>query len=109
MATVLSKRSPSISTIVRNIASLYSVRLAFLVGGWLAPEAAIRKAEALFTQPFASSRTRALAAPTYGAAELDLSVDGTPIHAYMWGDPHRQPMCCSRTAGPAMARGSGRG
>ena len=91
MATVVSKRSPSISTIVRNFASLYSVRLGFLIGGWLAPEAAVRKAAALFTQPFASSRARALAAPTYGAAELDLSVDGTPIHAYVWGDPKQQP------------------
>jgi pimeloyl-ACP methyl ester carboxylesterase len=91
MATVLSKRSPSISTIVRNFASLYSVRFGFLIGGWLAPEAAVRRAAALFTQPFASSRARALAAPTYGAAELDLSVDGTPIHAYVWGDPKQQP------------------
>jgi len=91
MAIAISKRTPSISTTVRNIASLYSVRLGFLLGGWLAPEAAIRKAGALFTKPFASSRARALAAPTLGAAELDLSIDGTPIHAYVWGHPHQQP------------------
>src|SRR5688572_16185164 len=91
MATVLSKRSPSISTIVRNMGLLYSTRLGFLIGSWLAPEAAISKAAALFTKPFDSSRARALGAPTYDAEELELSVDGTPIHAYVWGDPKRQP------------------
>ena len=91
MTTTQLKRTPSISTIVRNIASLYSVRLGFLLGGWLAPEAAVRKAGALFTRPFASSRSRALAAPTLGADELDLSIDGTPIHVYVWGNPRQQP------------------
>jgi alpha-beta hydrolase superfamily lysophospholipase len=50
-----------------------------------------RKAGNLFTRPFRSARERALAAPTLGAEELELNVDGTPIHAYVWGDPHRQP------------------
>jgi pimeloyl-ACP methyl ester carboxylesterase len=91
MAIATSNRTPSISTIVRNFISLYSIRLSFLVGGWLAPEAAMRKAAALFTKPFDSSRARALAAPTLGAAEFDLPIDGTPIHAYVWGDPQQQP------------------
>jgi pimeloyl-ACP methyl ester carboxylesterase len=91
MAAVLSNRTPSISTIVRNVLPLYATRLEFLLGAWLAPEAVIRKAGRLFTQPFASSRLRALAAPTLDATELELDVDGTRIHAYVWGDPHREP------------------
>lgn len=91
MATVLPNRSPSISTTVRKAASLYAVRLGFLVGGRLNPEAAIRQAGALFTTPFASTRSRAFAAPTFGAAQSDLVVDGIPIRTYVWGDPQREP------------------
>jgi len=91
MAVVAPHRSPSISTIVRNILPLYAVRFEFLLGAWLAPEAVVRKAGRLFTRPFTSSRTRAMAAPTWGADELELDIDGTRIHAYVWGDPHRQP------------------
>jgi pimeloyl-ACP methyl ester carboxylesterase len=91
MAAVTSNRSPSISTIVRNLLPLYTVRLEFLLGAWLAPNAVVRKAGRLFTKPFASSRARAMAAPTFGAAELELDIDGTRIHAYVWGDPHQQP------------------
>ncbi|QNP40634.1 alpha/beta hydrolase [Lysobacter solisilvae (ex Woo and Kim 2020)] len=91
MAAVISNRTPSISTIVRNVLPLYATRLEFLLGAWLAPEAVVRKAAHLFTRPFASSRSRALAAPTLGAAELELDVDGTRIHAYVWGDPRQQP------------------
>ena len=39
MAAVLSNRTPSISTIVRNVLPLYATRLEFLLGAWLAPEA----------------------------------------------------------------------
>lgn len=91
MAAVTSNRTPSISTIVRNVLPLYATRLEFVLGAWFAPEAVIRKAERLFTKPFSSSRSRALASPTLGAAELELDVDGTRIHAYVWGDPHQQP------------------
>ncbi|GAB3384949.1 alpha/beta fold hydrolase [Lysobacter fragariae] len=91
MATAISLRTSSISTIVRNILPLYTARLGFLVGSWFAPEAAIRRAGNLFTRPFASSRSRALATPTEGARESDLDVDGTRIHTYVWGDPARQP------------------
>src|SRR5690242_11433956 len=80
-----------ISTIVRNMVTLYAVRLEFLVGGRIVPVAVTRQAAELFTRPFRSSRTRALAAPTHGAAELDLDVDGLKLHAYVWGDPKQQP------------------
>jgi len=83
--------SSTISTIVRNALQLYAVRLEFLVGGRIAPRAVTRQAAELFTRPFRSSRSRALAAPTMGAAELDLVVDGVSLHAYVWGDPSRQP------------------
>lgn len=91
MAIAISNRTPAISTIVRNIVRLYATRLVFLLGTLLAPEAAIRKAARLFTRPFATSRSRALAAPTLGAAEFDLDLDGTSIHVYVWGEPHQQP------------------
>ncbi len=91
MAAVAHNRTPSISTIVRNVFSLYATRIEFLLGAWLAPEAVVRKAGRLFTRPFASSRARALAAPTFNAAETTLDIDGTPIHAYVWGDPQQQP------------------
>lgn len=83
--------SPSISTIVRNKIPLYALRFEFLLGGRLAPEAMIRKAGRLFTRPIGTTRLRALSAPTQGAAELDLDIDGIPIHTYVWGDPHHQP------------------
>jgi len=91
MATVVFKRLLEISTTVRNMVRLYSVRMGFLVGSWVAPEAAISRAGSLFTRPFASARARALAAPTHGADEIKLAVDGTPIHAYVWGDPVQRP------------------
>jgi pimeloyl-ACP methyl ester carboxylesterase len=91
MAAITSNRTPSISTTVRNVLPLYAVRFEFLLGAWLAPEAIVRKAGQLFTKPFASSRSRALAAPTLNAAELDLDIDATRIHTYVWGDPSRQP------------------
>jgi len=80
-----------ISTTVRAAVPLYALRFEFLLGGPIAPEAMARRAGELFTRPFRSARERALAAPTLGAAELELNVDGTPIHAYVWGDPNRQP------------------
>lgn len=91
MAAVTSRRMPPISTIVRNLLPLYATRLEFAVGAWLAPQAVVRKAASLFTQPFASARRRALATPTLGAAELELDIDGTRIQTYVWGDPHKQP------------------
>jgi pimeloyl-ACP methyl ester carboxylesterase len=80
-----------ISTIVRNIVSLYAIRLEFLLVGRLVPDVVVRKAGLLFTRPFQSSRARALAAPTLGAAERELDIDGVAIHTYLWGDPHHEP------------------
>ena len=80
-----------ISTTVRNIAGLYGLRLGFLLGGRVAPAAIARKAARLFTTPYGSTRSRALAAPTLGARETELVVDGNRIHAYLWGDPSTQP------------------
>lgn len=91
MAAVTSSRTPSISTTVRNLLPLYAVRFEFLLGAWLAPEAVVRKAGQLFTKPFASSRSRALTAPTFNAAEFELEIDNARIHTYVWGDPNRQP------------------
>lgn len=83
--------SPTISTIVRTSIPLYLLRLEFLLGSLVAPETVARKAGELFTRPFRSSRTRALAAPTLGAAEFELDIDGTRIHTYVWGDPQQEP------------------
>lgn len=80
-----------ISTIVRNIVSLYALRLEFLIAGWLLPDFVARKAGEIFTRPASSSRRRALATPTHGAVEFDLDIDGTTIHTYRWGDPQREP------------------
>lgn len=80
-----------ISTTVRNAARLYGLRLGFAVGGWFAPEATMRRAADLFCTPFASTRGRALAAPTFDAREETLRVDGHAIACYVWGEPQRQP------------------
>ena len=80
-----------ISTTVRNIAVLYPTRLLFLAGGRLWPESSLARAGRLFCTPFRSSRQRAAAAPTAGAREERIEVDGLGIATYVWGDPSRQP------------------
>lgn len=87
----MSKRLTEISTTVRNYLRLQLVRLTFLLGGRIAPDAIAARAARLFTTPFASSRARANAAPTLGAREEDLGIDGIAIHTYVWGDPALQP------------------
>ena len=87
----MSNRPSAISTIVHNLLPLYALRLQFLLGSRFAPEAITRKAGALFSRPFASSRTRAVVAPTLGAREAVLDVDGIRLHTYAWGDPGSQP------------------
>ena len=87
----MSAKPSSISTIVRNILPLYLLRLEFLLGGRIAPQAVAGKAALLFTTPFGSSRRRALDAPTLGARETELDIDGSNIHVYVWGDPAAQP------------------
>lgn len=80
-----------ISTTVRNISGLLVLRASFRFGRLLQPDATLQRAARLFCTPFASSRARALAAPTLGAMESRLDVDGLPIATYVWGDPSRQP------------------
>ena len=87
----MATKPPKISTIVHNVLPLFALRLEFLLGGRIAPEAMARKAALLFTTPFKSSRTRALATPTLGAQETELDIDGDKIHVYVWGDPAAQP------------------
>ena len=87
----MSMRLAEISTTVRNYLRLQLVRLTFLLGGRIAPDAIAARAARLFTTPFASSRARANAAPTLGAREEDLGIDGIAIHTYVWGDPALQP------------------
>ena len=87
MSTAFAK----ISTTVRNIVGLNALRAGFLLGRVLRPDATLQRAARLFSTPFASSRRRALAAPTLGAVESRLDVDGLGIATYAWGDPARQP------------------
>jgi pimeloyl-ACP methyl ester carboxylesterase len=87
----MAKKPTRISTIVRNALSLFVLRMEFLLGGRIVPEAMARKAAVLFTTPFKSSRTRALAVPTLGARETELDIDGDRIHVYTWGAPATQP------------------
>ena len=87
----MSMRLAEISTTVRNYLRLQLIRLTFLLGGRIAPDAIAARAARLFTTPFASSRARANAAPTLGAREEDLGIDGIAIHTYVWGDPALQP------------------
>jgi pimeloyl-ACP methyl ester carboxylesterase len=83
--------STKISTIVRNIAPLYTIRLSFLAGQRFWPEATLARAAELFCTPFRSSRRRAADASTAGAREERIDVDGLGIATYVWGDPSRQP------------------
>lgn len=87
MSTAIGK----ISTTVRHLSRLYGLRLGFAIGAWFAPEATMRRAADLFCTPFASSRRRALAAPTLDAREEILHVDGHAIACYVWGEPREQP------------------
>lgn len=80
-----------ISTTVRNSLLLSALRLEFLVGGWLLPEAMAGKAGRLFCTPRHAARERALRMSSAGARETALDIDGERIHAYVWGDPRRQP------------------
>lgn len=87
----MSKRLSKISTTVRDFIQLHLIRLTFLLGSRFAPDAIITRAARLFTTPSASSRTRALSAPTLGAREEELHIDDIAIHTYAWGDPTTQP------------------
>ena len=71
---------------------LATVRTSFAVGGRLAPRRTADRAARLFATPFASSRSRALAAPEDTAMRRsELQVGGERIATYIWGDPAVQP------------------
>lgn len=80
-----------ISTTVRLYMQHQWLRASFRIGSVLRPQATLRRAGDLFCTPFASSRARALAAPTGQATEADLDLASHHIHTYVWGDPQAQP------------------
>ncbi|GAA5073043.1 alpha/beta hydrolase [Lysobacter panacisoli] len=79
-----------ISTTVRN-AIFLGMRLRFAVGSLFAPGSTLARAARVFCTPLPSSRSRALAAPTFDAREVAIAVDDHTITAYVWGDPAKQP------------------
>lgn len=71
---------------------LGAVRASFAVGGRIAPRRTVERAARLFATPFASSRSRALAAsPDETMTQGELTVGGEQIATYVWGDPAREP------------------
>ena len=85
-------KSPSkISTTVRNALALPVLRIGFRLESVVVPGAAIRRAARIFCTPFASSRQRALRAPSDGAREEAILIGSVPIETYVWGDPALQP------------------
>lgn len=79
------------STNVRFNTTLTMLRLGFRLGGLFRPSATTERASDLFCTPFPGSRRRALQAPTGGAVETALDIEGQRIQAYAWGDPGAQP------------------
>ena len=79
---------PSASLLLK----LGAVRASFAVGGRLAPRRTVDRAARLFATPFASSRSRALAAqPDEAMKQVALKVGEETIATYVWGDPATQP------------------
>jgi len=68
----MGKLLPKISTTVRNALALPVLRIGFRLESAVAPSAAIRRAARIFCTPFASSRQRALRAPSDGAPAKEL-------------------------------------
>ena len=84
----MSPHAASVSTRLR----LGALRAGFVLGGRLAPKRTADRAAQLFATPFASSRSRALAAPEDAAMQRgELRIAGERIATYVWGDPSRQP------------------
>lgn len=84
----MSPHAASVSARLR----LGALRASFVLGGRLAPRRTADRAAQLFATPFASSRSRALAAQ--GDAEMrrdELHIGGETIATYVWGDPASQP------------------
>lgn len=91
MAALAPVTSSVNSTIVRSPAVPRLLRVAFTVGGWLMPEATVRRASRLFGTPLPSSRSRALAAAADDARIGQVHSEGHAVTTYAWGDPGRQP------------------
>jgi pimeloyl-ACP methyl ester carboxylesterase len=84
----MSPHAASVSTRLR----LGALRAGFMLGGRLAPKRTADRAARLFATPFASSRSRALAAPQDAAMRRgELQIGGERIATYVWGDPATQP------------------
>lgn len=84
----MSLHAASVSTRLR----LGALRASFVLGGRLAPKHTADRAARLFATPFASSRSRALAAPDDTAMQRgELRIGGETIATYVWGDPASQP------------------
>jgi pimeloyl-ACP methyl ester carboxylesterase len=68
------------------------LRLAFVLGGRLAPKHTVNRAGRLFATPFASSRSRArIANINLEGRRAEMSVANRSIATYVWGDPVNQP------------------
>ena len=91
MAAVAPVTSPKKSTVVRSPAVPRLLRAAFAIGGWLMPEATVRRASRLFGTPMGSSRSRALAAEVGDAVVSQVMSEGHAVATYTWGDPAAQP------------------
>ncbi len=84
----MSPHAASVSTRLR----MSALRAGFVLGGRLAPKRTANRAARLFATPFASSRSRALAAPEDAAMRRgELQIGGERIATYVWGDPASQP------------------
>lgn len=87
----MSRLPARISTTVRTFIQLSALRAGHRIGGWVAPEATVRRASTLFCTPYPGARRRALAAPL-GEAQLEMHrLDDASVACYRWGDPQRQP------------------
>ena len=84
----MSPHAASVSTRLR----LGALRAGFMLGGRLSPKRTADRAARLFATPFASSRSRALAAPEGAAMQRgELQIGGERIATYVWGDLATQP------------------
>ena len=84
----MSPHAASVSTRLR----LGALRAGFVLGGRLAPKRTADRAARLFATPFASSRSRALAAQDDASMQRgELQIGGERIATYIWGDPDTQP------------------
>ncbi|HKR77227.1 MAG TPA: alpha/beta fold hydrolase [Rhodanobacter sp.] len=84
----MSPHAASVSTRFR----LGALRAGFVLGGRLVPKRTADRAARLFATPFASSRSRALAAQDDASMQRgELQIGSERIATYTWGDPATQP------------------